>query len=150
MRKNIFYTFLLFLSFITVGSYANPGAIVGTWLSASGEAKIEIYKTGNKYFGKIIWIQEPNDEKTGKPKTDSNNPDKSAQNKPIVGLEILKNFDYIAKDNAWKNGTIYDPKSGKTYKCNITLKGSDQMNIRGFIGVSLLGRTETWEKVKDK
>ncbi|WP_113662722.1 DUF2147 domain-containing protein [Pedobacter nanyangensis] len=119
--------------------------ILGKWVNPSGEGQIEIYKRGEKYFGKLVWIKEPNDEK-GKPKTDEKNPNESLRNKPILGLEILKNFEFDG--SKWQEGTIYDPKSGKTYSCKLTLKEPNQLSIRGYIGVSLIGRTEVWKRVK--
>jgi uncharacterized protein (DUF2147 family) len=119
--------------------------ILGKWLNPSGEGQIEIYKRGDKFFGKLAWIKEPNDER-GKPKTDEKNPTESLRNKPLLGLEILKNF--VFDDGKWIDGTIYDPKSGKTYSCKISLKDANQLSIRGFIGVSLIGRTEVFKRVK--
>jgi uncharacterized protein (DUF2147 family) len=119
--------------------------ILGKWLNPSGEGQIEIYKKGEKYFGKLVWIKEPNDEH-GKPKTDVKNPEEDLRSKPILGLEILKNF--VFDKDRWIDGSIYDPKSGKTYSCKLTLKDSQQLSIRGFIGVSLLGRTEVWKRIK--
>lgn len=119
--------------------------ILGKWLNPSGEGQIEIYKRGDKFFGKLAWIKEPNDER-GKPKTDEKNPTESLRNKPLSGLEILKNF--VFDDGKWIDGTIYDPKSGKTYSCKISLKDANQLSIRGFIGVSLIGRTEVFKRVK--
>ena len=119
--------------------------ILGKWLNASGEGQIEIYKRGDKFFGKLAWIKEPNNEK-GKPKTDEKNPTESLRNKPLLNLEILKNF--IFDDGKWIDGTIYDPKSGKTYSCKLTLKDANQLSVRGFIGVSLIGRTEVFKRIK--
>ncbi len=119
--------------------------ILGKWLNSSGEGQIEIYKRGEKYFGKLAWIKEPND-KSGKPKTDEKNPTESLRNKPLLGLELLKNFVY--DDGKWIDGTIYDPKSGKTYSCKLSLKDANQLSVRGFIGVSLIGRTEVFKRVK--
>ncbi|MFN0290313.1 DUF2147 domain-containing protein [Pedobacter helvus] len=119
--------------------------ILGKWLNPTGEGQIEIYRRGDKFFGKLAWIKEPNDEK-GKPKTDEKNPTESLRNKPVLGLEILKNF--IFDDGKWIDGTIYDPKSGKTYSCKLTLKDHNLLHVRGFIGVSLIGRTEVFKRVK--
>ncbi|MFN0254313.1 DUF2147 domain-containing protein [Pedobacter ureilyticus] len=119
--------------------------ILGKWLNPSGEGQIEIYKRGDKFFGKLAWIKEPNDA-NGKPKTDEKNPTESLRSRPILGLEILKNF--IFDDGKWVDGTIYDPKSGKTYSCKLTLKDNNQLSVRGFIGVSLIGRTEVFKRVK--
>lgn len=119
--------------------------ILGKWVNPSGEGQIEIYKRGDKYFGKLAWMKAPNDEK-GKPRTDEKNPNQELQNKPLLGLEILKNF--VFEDGKWQDGTIYDPKSGKTYSCKLTLKDANQLSIRGYIGVSLIGRTEVWKRIK--
>ncbi len=139
-------SFILFLSFCALTVFGqNKDAVLGKWLSATGEGQIEIYKRADKYFGKLSWIKEPNDEK-GKPKLDAKNPNQSLTNKPILGLEILKNF--IFEDGKWTDGNIYDPQTGKTYSCNLTLKENGQLNIRGYIGISLIGRSETWKRVK--
>ncbi len=119
--------------------------ILGKWVNPSGEGQIEIYKRGEKFFGKLVWIKEPNDE-NGKPKTDTKNPNEGLRSKPVLGLEILKNFEFDG--SKWQDGTIYDPKSGKTYSCKLTLKEPNQLSIRGFIGVSLIGRTEVWKRIK--
>jgi len=118
--------------------------IVGRWQNSSGEGQIEIYKKGNKYYGKLAWMKEPNLD--GKPKVDTKNPEDNLKKRPLLNLEILKDFSY--KDGKWTDGTIYDPKSGKTYSCNMTLKSTDVLNVRGYVGVSLLGRTEVFKRVK--
>lgn len=119
--------------------------VLGKWQNPSGEGRIEVTKKGGKYYGKLFWLKEPNDA-AGKPKLDAKNPDESLQKRQIQGLEILKDFD-AKGDGVYENGTIYDPKSGKTYSCKMTLKG-DKLEIRGFVGISLLGRTEVWTRVK--
>ncbi|GAC1314821.1 MAG: DUF2147 domain-containing protein [Mucilaginibacter sp.] len=120
-------------------------AVLGKWTSATGEAQILIYKKGDKYFGKIDWLKYPNDD-TGKPKTDKKNPDKSLRARPELGLELLKDFTF-AGDDVYDDGTIYDPKSGKTYSCKMTMNGT-KLKIRGYVGISLLGRTEIWTRAK--
>ena len=123
----------------------NADAILGSWANPSGEDHILIYKRGNKYFGKLDWIKMPNDE-TGKPKTDKNNPDEKLRTRPEWGLELLKDFSFNG-DNVYEDGTIYDPKNGKTYSCKMTLEGTS-LKIRGYIGISLFGRSEIWTRVK--
>lgn len=119
--------------------------ILGKWLNPSGEGQISIYKKGDLYFGKLVWLKLPNDA-SGKPKTDINNPEPSLRSRPILNLEILK--DFKSDDNhTYEDGTIYDPKSGKTYSCKMTLNGN-QLKIRGYVGISLLGRTEVFTRVK--
>ncbi len=124
--------------------------IVGVWLNEDKDAHIEIYKDGGKYFGKIIWLKTPIDEKTGKPKVDDKNEDPALQNRPVMGLLLLKDFVFDG-DDEWEDGQIYDPKSGKTYSCYMEFPDEDDktnLKIRGYIGISLLGRTTYWTKVK--
>lgn len=137
---------LLVITLCTLTVFAQKkDDILGKWINPSGEGQIEIYKKGDKFYGKLAWIKEPNDE-SGKPKTDVKNPNASLRTKPLLGLEILK--DFVFEDEKWTDGTIYDPKTGKTYSCNITLKENGQLNIRGYIGISLIGRSESWKRVK--
>jgi uncharacterized protein (DUF2147 family) len=120
-------------------------AILGTWSNPNGQDHILIYKRGDKFFGKLDWIKFPNDEQ-GKPKTDKNNPDPALRSRPDLGLELLKDFTYDG-DNIYSGGTVYDPKNGKTYSCKMTLEGNS-LKIRGYVGISLLGRTVTFTRVK--
>ncbi len=126
---------------------ADTGAddILGIWLNSSGLGQIQIYKEGDKYFGKISWLKEPNGPK-GNPKLDINNPDPGKRTKTILGSLILRNF--IFDDGEWNNGRIYDPQNGKEYKCYMKLKDPKTLNVRGYIGISMLGRTEVWTRVK--
>ena len=142
--KKIFIILACFFC-LTASAKTNPDDIVGTWLNSSGEGQIQIYKEGDKYFGKITWLKEPNGPK-GNPKLDANNPDKSLQSKPLIGALILRNFKY--DDGEWNGGRIYDPKNGKDYKCFMKLKDPKTLSLRGYIGFSLLGRTEVWTRVK--
>lgn len=126
---------------------SNPeDTILGEWYNASKEAKIEIYKDNNKYFGRLSWLKEPNDE-NGNPKFDKENPEKSLRNRPLQGLVILRDFVYD-DDNVWTDGRIYDPKSGNDYKCKMTFTKDKKLDVRGYIGISLFGRTETWTKAE--
>ena len=120
-------------------------AILGQWANPNGQDHILIYKKGNKYFGKLDWIKFPNDEQ-GKPKTDKNNPDKALQSRPDLGLELLKDFTFDG-EKVYEDGTIYDPKSGKTYSCKMTLD-DNSLKIRGYVVFSLFGRSEVWTRVK--
>jgi uncharacterized protein (DUF2147 family) len=124
----------------------NNDIILGKWQNPSGEGRIEITKKGEKYYGKLYWLKEPNNE-AGQPKKDVKNPDEIKRTRLVQGLQILEGFTSSGK-GVYENGTIYDPKSGKTYSCKMTVKGNDKLDIRGFVGISLLGRTETWTRVK--
>lgn len=130
----------------TTTTMAQQDPIEGQWFTEDKSAKIKIYKAKNdKFYGKIVWLKEPNRE-DGKPKLDDKNPDKSKHSDPILGILLLKGFE---KDGAndYEDGTVYDPKNGKTYACEMNLSG-DVLNVRGFVGISLLGRTTKWTRVE--
>lgn len=134
------------LIFLSVSTFAQSAeAVVGKWFNNDKEAQIQIYKKGNEFNGKIVWLKNPNNE-DGKVKTDVKNPEDNLRTRPIWGLEILKGFKY--DDGDWEGGTIYDPKSGKTYSCKLTLNGNDKLNVRGYIGIAIIGRTDNWTRVK--
>ncbi len=147
MKSGIVSKMLLLLFLLTSiagKSLAQKDKLEGLWYNAEKSAKIEIYKaTDGKFWGKIIWLKEPNE--NGKPKLDKNNPKEAKRNVPILDLVILKHF-VKDGDNLYNEGDIYDPKNGKTYSCKITYKG-DKLDVRGYVGISMLGRTTTWERV---
>ena len=127
--------------------------ILGTWFNQDKDAKIEIFKCGNDYCGKIVWLKAPTyppgskEGTPGSPKVDTKNPDAAKRKTPLMGLQIVQGLQYSG-DNQWKNGKIYDPDSGKTYSSKVTLPSHDQLDLRGFVGVSMFGRTEKWTRAQ--
>lgn len=138
VMRQIVATFCALLFSIALFAQGND-PILGKWENPSGEGRIEIYKKNNKYFGKLYWIKESS-------KKDVKNPNPDLRSRNIQGTEILTNFTKNGK--TYEDGEIYDPKSGKTYSCKMTLKGDDKLDIRGYIGISLIGRSETWKRIK--
>jgi len=134
--------------FVLPASYAqkNTDDILGIWMNEDEDAHIEITKRNDQYFGKLVWLKNPTDEDTGKPKLDKENSDETLRSRPTWGLEILTNFVFDGADR-WKDGKIYDPKKGKTYSCYMKFEDEKKIKIRGFIGVTLLGRTTYWTRV---
>jgi len=150
MTKLKFLT-TVFLLAASIGITAqNPPSdvIMGVWESGSGKARVNIIKSGNYFYGRIVWLKEPKNEE-GKPKVDKNNSDDAKKNVPLLGLKLLSGFEYKG-ENLWEEGTIYDPESGSTYNCKISLEDNNTMNIRGFIGVSAFGRTDVWKRLQTK
>jgi uncharacterized protein (DUF2147 family) len=147
--KNIIQPFTIFLIglklvCISLPAQIKPDDIAGIWLTGGKEpAKIQVYKSSDKYFGKIVWLKNPTE--NGKPKVDTNNPNKTKRNNQIIGLGILKGFQFDG-DDEWDDGEIYDPETGKTYSCYISLKDKNTLKVRGYVGISLFGRTEIWTK----
>ncbi|MEY4192009.1 MAG: hypothetical protein RJA00_240, partial [Bacteroidota bacterium] len=129
---------------------AEGDAIIGKWLNQEGTSHIQIFKATNgsfagKFYGKIVWLKEPL--KNGKPKVDDLNPNPAKRSVPLMNLQILKDFVYDADDKEWEDGTIYDPKNGKTYSCYMTLSGN-KLDVRGYVGISMIGRTSVWTRVQ--
>jgi uncharacterized protein (DUF2147 family) len=120
---------------------------VGVWSADEGRTRVRIAPCGDKLCGTITWLKDPNGPH-GKPLTDVENPDAALRGRPIVGLQILKGL--VEDDSGsgqWEGGTIYDPQSGKTYECTLTLEGPDRLRLHGYIGVAIFGRTEVWTRV---
>jgi uncharacterized protein (DUF2147 family) len=135
-------------------------AILGLWAtdpdSKGGLGHVEVTKKDGEYFGTIVWLEEavyPPDDPIGtpgEPKVDYFNPDPDLRDVPVVGLEIFKDFVYKG-DGVWHKGTIYDPNNGKTYKCKMRFGETDKvLKVRGYIGVSMIGRTTIWTRVENE
>jgi uncharacterized protein (DUF2147 family) len=150
MKKNLNFSIsaILLLLLAAPGFAQKPkqGDILGYWFNEEKTSKLQVYQEGSHLFAKIVWLKEPLDKTTGKPRTDNLNPDLKLKNAPLLGLVVLKNFVFDGQEE-WKDGTIYDPKNGKTYSCYIRFDDSpNKLKIRGYIGISLLGRTTYWTR----
>lgn len=141
--KKILLTFSL-IALTVISAVAQD--VTGKWNTIddnTGKARsvVEIYEQNGKIYGKIIDIVDPT--KRDKLCTECPGDDK---NKPLLGLVILKD---LKKDGSeYNGGTIMDPDNGKIYKSYIELESANKLKVRGYIGFSLLGRTQYWERVK--
>lgn len=138
------------LILFSLGVYAMAGfaqeadKIVGVWWNDEKTTKIEVEKEDGKYIGTIVYMI-PEKYENGEPPKDDENPDESLRNRSIIGIQILNGFEYNAKDKEWKNGTIYDPKSGKTYDCYGWLESNDLLKLKGFVaGIRWMGKSSEW------
>ena len=122
--------------------YANGSDVFGTWLTGDGDGWVTITPDGAGLSGVIAGS--PNDDPE-RSKVDDKNPDPELRSRALLGLELFSGFEFDG-DDRWINGTIYDPNSGKTYRCIITIRDRDTLRVRGYVGISLLGRTETWTR----
>ncbi len=134
--KNLFLSFALLL----IASFTYAQEIKGKWLTDDGEAIVEIYQSGDKFNGKIVWLKDANDAQ-GKPLTDQENPDKSKRSRPLIGLLMLT--DFKQNNGKWEGGKIYDPSEGKTYKCTMWLE-KGKLKVRGYVG--MFYQTQTWTR----
>jgi uncharacterized protein (DUF2147 family) len=153
MLNSVRYLLMIALLLVsnTVFSADQADAILGVWTTQDGKARVSIEQQNGIFNGRIVWLKEPLFPKddpqgmAGKPKVDRKNQEASLQTRPIIGLPLVNGFHY-AGDNVWSDGTIYDPESGKTYNCKISLMANGSLKVRGYVGISLFGRTEIWQR----
>lgn len=143
MKKRTAYCILLLLAGIQT---TQSQTVLGKWKTIddeTGSAKsiVEIYEQNNKVYGRVLQILEKGKENKTCEKCKG-----EKKNKPIKGLVIIEGLS--KDDNSWEGGTILDPKNGKEYKCNLSLENANKLKVRGYVGFSLLGRTQYWTRVE--
>ena len=145
MRRHILILSLsMFLPSITASQDRDRDAILGQWLTAGGESRVEIYRCDSAtYCGRLVWLRDPL--KDGKPVVDNKNPEDSLKSRAVLGLQILRGFAY-AGDHVWSGGKIYDPKSGNDYSAKMTLIDEQNLDLQGYVVIPLFGRTEKWTR----
>jgi uncharacterized protein (DUF2147 family) len=124
--------------------------ILGDWKTENDESKVEIYRCAAQICGKITWLKRPTytdatEGEVGTPVIDRKNPDPALRHRPVLGLQILTGFSEEG-DGSWGGGTCYDPKSGKTYRGKMHLKAPGRLELRGYIGIPLFGRSSVWTR----
>ncbi|TPD70532.1 DUF2147 domain-containing protein [Flavobacterium microcysteis] len=142
MKKLAAYCIFLLFAGIQTGQ---AQSVTGKWKTfddETGDAKsiVEIYEKNGKIYGKIIEILEK-----GKEDKTCDKCKGSKKDKPVKGMVIIEG---LSKDgDTWEDGTILDPRNGNEYKCRINLENSDKLKVRGYLGISLLGRTQYWTRI---
>ncbi|MCG8332707.1 MAG: DUF2147 domain-containing protein [Chitinophagales bacterium] len=151
-KANLIYQFvvksilLLLFGVISIHIQAQGSAneIIGIWETEAKDGKMEIYKCGDRYCGKLLWGTEIVNT-DGTSKKDNNNPDKNLRSRDLVGITNLTGLRY--GQDTYEDGKIYNAANGKIYDCYVWLdKG--KMHLRGYIGMKMLGQTSIWNRVK--
>lgn len=138
MKRLLMFTILL-LSAPLMFSQSEEDKVIGQYWTETKEGKVEIFKKGNKYFGKIIWRKDA--------RLDTENPDENLQNRNVVGIIFMK--DFIFKKNKWVGGEVYSIENGGTYSGKMWLENNGKfLKMRGYLGISLLGKTATLLRVE--
>ena len=161
----LFASLFVLTSWTAIEYYAptqdSPGDIlVGDWMPSNGRSVIRISKgetdkgqNPNKYYGRIVWLKEKNND-DGTPRVDVNNPDASKKSQTILGMTNMRDLEFVgdSKNLVWENGNIYDPNNGSDYSFEMTMnkKNTNLVDGRGYIGVSMFGRTDTWKRLVKK
>jgi len=151
VKKAVLVLLLTLLLLASFAFAADEDKILDLWNTPKNDCKIEILKSGSKYCGRIAWLKEPlypaDDDggMAGRPVVDRENPNPNLRSRALIGLQLIEGFTYIGK-NVWEKGTIYNPDNGKTYKCKMILSALNRLEVRGFIGIPLLGATSIWTR----
>ncbi|KAA6439190.1 DUF2147 domain-containing protein [Dyadobacter flavalbus] len=139
-------TFTIILNFLFIQCIAQNAAadvIIGEWVNEENDAKIEIYKSGSVYQGKLIWSIDYMEADGKTSKKDVNNTDEKLQSRLLINSNVLQDFKF--EDGVWDSGTMYDPKSGKSYNCVMKIH-DDTLEIRSYVGIQLFGKTTYWKR----
>lgn len=146
MKKLVILTILALYAMAGLAQEADK--ITGIWWNEEKTTKINVEKKNGKYSGTIVYMI-PEKYENGETPKDKNNPEEQLRNRSLIGLQILSGFEFDEKKKEWKDGMIYDPKSGKTYDCYAWLENDDLLKLKGFVaGIRLLGRTSEWYRTE--
>jgi uncharacterized protein (DUF2147 family) len=127
------------------GADASPA---GVWANEGETSHIKIEDCAGKLCGSIVWLKEPLDGK-GNEKADKENPDATLKSRKLLGLKLLEGFTQKeGETKVWRGGTIYNPHDGKTYSCTLTLQDARTLGVRGYVGVPMFGKSQTWTRVE--
>lgn len=147
MKRLMMIAAATMLASAAAGTVQAADGVFGTWWTGDKDSKIEIAPCGDNgksACGTIVWLAEPNDE-NGKPKHDVNNEDEALQSRPILGLPLIQGFSQEGPGK-WEDGSIYDPRDGKTYSSNMELQGDGTLKVEGCILFFCKG--VTWTRVQ--
>jgi uncharacterized protein (DUF2147 family) len=134
---------LISLSGVSLSSAAMAGPAEGVWLSEDGDTKVQIFNCGGKLCGTVIWLEEPIDPDTGKPKTDFNNPDPAKRGRPLIGLQVVNG---LSPDGPGRwSGAIYNADDGRTYEASMQVRGTRVVRVQGCV-LKLLCKAHTWTR----
>ena len=128
------FSFKNYSNFSTKINVDEAEKIVGVWFTDDKLSKIQIYRTDNQYFGKIIWLS-------------SNENKEELKITPKIGYQIFKKFIFEGK-NVWSGGQVSDPRSGMTVSGKMTLKNENTLNVRGYLGTPVFGKTVVLQRVE--
>lgn len=139
---------LILSSLLVPSAFANPVAddIHGLWVDNKDldrqKFAVMVEDCGSKLCGRLYWLKKPLSA-SGLPKRDKHNSNETLRERPLCGLQILTGFQYV-NDNTWNAGEIYNPDDGLTFSSTMKLAPEGSLKIRGYVGISLFGKTVEW------
>ena len=144
--KKLIFVLIIFSNIIYAQNWKEK--MEGVWESENKKQRIRVTynETSKKYYGKVIWMYE-DDQEQGRTLIDAKNPNPKLRNRRVTGINLM--YSFIDEGHGKFRGYVYDPISGKSYKCLLTMIGENKANIRGYIFHPLIGRTEIATKISD-
>jgi uncharacterized protein (DUF2147 family) len=118
----------------------------GTWFTEDRDSQVKIANCGGALCGNLVWLKEPNDPATNRPKTDKNNADASKQNRPLIGVQIVLAMKPSTTPNKWE-GSVYNASDGKTYTGSFAMTGDNTAELKGCV-LSVICKSQTWTRAK--
>jgi uncharacterized protein (DUF2147 family) len=138
----IVFTVMIAVIAVELSAQQASDAIVGKWWTSDKAAKVEIAKCGGDYCGTFIWIKDDNQKNA--PLLDTKNADPTLRSRPLKGLVFLRKLHFDG--SKWTGGSVYDPEEGQDYNCTVSLTQDGQLELRGYVGLPMFGRSEYWKK----
>ena len=145
--RNVLTSAAAIAAFLGAVAPAAAGDPVGKWLTKDGNATVNIARCGEALCGTIVALKEPNDPKTGKPKTDTENPDAAKHGRPIIGVQIVFDMKPSSTADKW-DGQVYNAEDGKTYTGSITLTSATALELKGCALAGLICKGQIWTRTK--
>jgi uncharacterized protein (DUF2147 family) len=137
---------VVIILFVTLLSWTLPARSQsdpsGIWLTQAGDARIHVSRCGGGICGRIVWLRDPIDSRTGQPQVDDKNPNPALAQRPIIGLSIFIGMQQSGA-NKW-SGRIYNADDGQTYTAHVTVPSDSALEVQGCVGVFCGG--ETWTR----
>lgn len=164
IRPNIFLNAVKILVIFILGGFVlsaqardrnkNADDLLGTYMVYARSEQVTVHLNFYKaddgtYEARIVWMDQPDDD-LGKPRTDVNNPKRELRHIPLTHVVIVRDLRYDARNHEWEGGRIYDPATGKTYRCFIRFEDENTLRVKayvGIIGLRFIGRSFYWTRV---
>ncbi len=145
--KMMLFAGLIMLGTLTGFAQQPADKIIGQWESIDGDVKLkfDIFKENGKYSGKLLWASNMYEADGITPKKDDNNPDKSLINRSRKGIVNITNLKF--ENGEYSGGKLYNPGDGNTYSLNAKLKNDKELHFRGYLGISILGKTMKFKRI---
>ncbi|MCL5775977.1 DUF2147 domain-containing protein [Limibaculum sp. FT325] len=129
---------------LALGAGTAPAAgVEGVWLTGKKQVGVELYRCGAQLCGKIVWLEKPRWSE-GTLKRDEHNPDPALRDRPWCGIEVISGLQRNGR--GWEEGSFYYPKDGKSFDLELHENGDGTLKVRAYLGIKLLGKTETWTR----